>query len=199
MAIAFAIGPATFALQVWTETFAAFADPADLSGGHTCHQGIGLHVLGHHSSSSDKGTLAYRMAADDSAIGTQRGTFANPGFGIHAMHGKMRTRRGHIGEHTAWTAEHIVLNLNAFIDGDVVLHPYTITNLHIIAHIHILAERAVLSNDSTLLDMAEMPNLRAFADAHIFIDITAFVYEIFAHLFFLIPSRRPAHQQYGSP
>ena len=165
------------------EAFATFADPADLSGGHASHQGIGLHVFGHHGAGSDEGALAHRMATDDSAVGTQRGTFADAGLGIHAMHGEMCAWRGHIGEHTARSAEHIVLDLNAFVDGDVVLHTDVVTDVDVVAHIHVLSEGTVLADDGTFLDVAEVPDFSTLADAHIIIDVTAFVYVIVVHNF----------------
>ena len=194
------------------EAFAAFAHPADLSGGHACHQGIGFYVLGHHGTCCDKGTLAHRVAAHHGAVGAQRSAFAYAGLGIHAMHGEMSTRGGHVGEHTARPAEHIILNLNTFVDGDIVLHTDIIADVDIVAHIHILSEGAVLADDGTFLDVAEMPDLGSFADAHIVVDIAAFVYVVVVHLFFILvvgpstgsgtsvtPTPRPTHQQYESP
>ena len=210
--------PTAIALKGGIEAFATFAHPADLSGRHAGHQCVWFHVFGHNGASGDEGALAYRMATDHSAVGTQRGTFAYLGLGIDAMYGKMGARCSHIGEYAARAAEHIVLNLNAFVDGDVVLHTNIVANLYVIAYVDILSERAVFTNYRTFLDMAEMPDFGSFADANIVIDVTAFVYVLVVHIIFksqsahrtfdelklkgsaiFIPNLRPTHQRYGSP
>jgi hypothetical protein len=56
-----------------------------------------------------------------------------------------------------------------------------VTNLHIITHIDILAERTAFASLGSRLDMAEMPYFRPFAYAHVVVNVTAFVYVIFAH------------------
>ena len=93
----------------------------------------------------------------------------------------MRTWGGHIGKHATRSTEHIVLNLNAFVDGDVVLYTHMVANLHIVAHIYVLSERAAFTYHCTRLDMAEMPNLCPFANAHVVVNVTAFVYLIVIH------------------
>ena len=180
--IVFLVFPAAFTLQGCIEALATFAHPTDLSGRHAGHQGVRLHILGHHSTGSNEGTLAHGMAADHGAISPQGGTFADLGLGIDTMYREMGTRRRHVGEYAARAAEHIVLNLNAFVDRDVVLHADAIADLNIVAHVHILSERAVFTNHGTFLDMAEMPDLGSLADAHILIDITAFMYVEVTHL-----------------
>ena len=181
MAIFFFVRSAAVAVERGAEAFAAFADPANLAGGYASHQGVGFHVFGHHGAGGDEGALAHGMAADHGAVGAQRGAFADLGLGVDAMHGEVGTRRGHVGEHAAWAAEHIVLDLDAFVDGDVVLHADIVTDMHIVAHVDVLSEGAVLADDGTFLDVAEMPYLGAFANAYVFIDVTAFVYVKIIH------------------
>ena len=101
------------------------------------------------------------------------------------MHGKMRPWCGHIGEDATRTAEHVVLNFNAFVNRDIVLHAHAIAYLHIVSHIHVLAQRATFAYHGTRLDMTKMPDLGACANAHIVIDITTLVYIIWFIQFFL--------------
>ena len=58
-----------------------------------------------------------------------------------------------------------------------------IANLHVVAHIDILSQRATLANHGTLLNMAKMPYLGAFAYRDVIVDITTFVYVIIFHTF----------------
>ena len=164
------------------ESTATFAHPTDLSGGHASHQGIGFHVFGHHGTCGNKGALAYRVTTDHRAVGAQGGTFADTGLGVDAMHWEMGARRSHIGEHTTRPTEHIVLDLNAFVDGDVVLHADVVADVDVVAHVHVLSERTVLADDGTFLDMAEVPDLGSLSDAHVIIDVTAFVYVVVIHI-----------------
>ena len=104
---------------------------------------------------------------------------------------------GHVGEHATRAAKHIILNFNAFVNRNVVLNANVIADYHVVAHVHILPKRAVFANHGTRLDVAEMPNLGAFADAHVVIDVTAFVYIIvFFHLFSIRKDLFPSRGEY---
>ena len=170
------------------KALAAFAHPTDLSGRHTCHQSVGFDVLGHHSTRGNEGAFTHRMSANHRAVGSQRGTLADAGLGIHTMHGKMGARCGHISEHATRSTKHIILNINAFVNRNIILHADIVANMDIITHIHILSERAIFADDSTFLDMAKMPDLGPFANAHIVVDVAAFVYVLVVLLFFLFLS-----------
>ena len=129
----------TVALQGGIEAFAAFAHPADLTGGDPCHQRMGFHVLGDNGTGSDEGTLAHCMAAHHRAVSSQRRPFANSRLGIHAMHWEMRPWCGHIGKDTTRSAKDIVLNLHSLIDGDIVLYADAITDMDVVAYVDILS------------------------------------------------------------
>jgi len=98
------------------ESLATFAYPSYLTSGNTSHEGIVFHILGDNSPSSNQCAAAYGMTAYHRAVRSERCTFLYQCLGINSVDGKVGTRCGYIGEHTRWTAKHIVLNLHALID-----------------------------------------------------------------------------------
>ena len=181
-------------MQCGAEAFAAFAHPADLAGGHAGHQGVGFHVFGHHGAGGDEGASAHGMATDHGGVGPQGGAFADLRLGVDTVHGEVGAWRGHVGEHAARATEHVVLNLDAFVDGDVVLYADAVADLDVAAHVHVLSEGAILAYDGTLLDVAEMPDLGSFTDGHVVVDVAAFVYVEITHLSYIlfVPALRRA-------
>ena len=91
---------------------------------------------------------------------------ANP-----AMDRIFRSRNGDVGKHAARTAEDVVFQLDAFIDGDVVLHLHSIADLDVIADVDVLSERAVLSDPGSRLYMTEMPYFCTLAYRYIVVDV----------------------------
>ena len=69
----------------------------------------------------------------------------------------------------------MVLQLNAFVDRDIVLDTDTISNPDIRADIDILSEGTVVAQRSAFLDMAEMPYLGSIPDGYTVVDVTALV------------------------
>ena len=93
----------------------------------------------------------------------------------------MGSRGGDIGENTTGATEDIVLYLNTFVNGNIVLDADTIAYADIVAYVHILAKGAIAPNMSTFLNMAEVPYLGSFTYDDIFVNVTAFVYKVFIH------------------
>ena len=75
----------------------------------------------------------------------------------------------------------MVLQLNAFVDGDIILDPDPISNPDIRADIDILSEGAVVAQRSAFLDMAEMPYLGSIPDGYTLINVTALMNEETVH------------------
>ena len=169
------------ALKRSVEAFATLAHPSYLSRWNAGHQRIRFHVFGHHSTSGDQGTLAYGMTAHHRAVGPQRSALTDSRLGIHPMNREMGSWRGHVGENTTRPTKDVVFNLNALIDGDVVLDPNTVAYAHVVAYVDILSQGTTLANDGTRLDMAEVPYLGPFANSDAFIDITTIVYKKIIH------------------
>lgn len=163
------------------ETLATFADPAKLTGRDSNHEGVILDILSDDRTAADKGRAANGVTADDGAVGTERGTFLDECLGIDAVNREVGTGCRDIGEDAGGAAENIILYLYTFINGYVVLDADAIADTDIVTDVHILAQRAVFAEPGTLLDMTEVPYLRAFANLYIVIDVTAFVNVIFIH------------------
>ena len=121
------------------------------------------------------------MAAHHGAIGSQGSSFTHARTRVNTVHGKVRSRRIHVGEHARRAAENVVLQLDALIDGDVVLDPDTIPYPDVVPNVDILPQGTVPADDGSLLNMTEMPNLRSFADDYAIVDIRAFMNEKVRH------------------
>ena len=93
----------------------------------------------------------------------------------------MGTRSCNIRKYTRRAAEYVILQLYAFVDGNVVLDTDAVSDPDVVRDIDILSQRTVAPDDGSLLNMAEMPNLRSRADGHAIVDITAFVNEVVLH------------------
>ena len=178
------VSTTTVAFESVVETLATFADPAELTGRNSYHKGVVLDILGNDGARTDEGRAAYGVTTDNGTVGTEGGTFLDECLGIDAVNREMGTGCRDIGENAGGAAEHIVLNLHTFIDGNIVLNTDAIADADIVANVDILTQGAVLAQTSTLLDMAEVPDLRAFADFYVFVNITTRMYEIFFHIIY---------------
>ena len=139
-AAALLIGAAAFAHQRVIQPFSALANPTDPAGRHSGHQRKIGNILRHHRTGGNQCAATDRMAAYNSAVGTQRSPFTYQSTGIDPMHRKMRPRRDHIGEHTARPAEDVILQFNPLIQGNIVLDSHSIAHTHIVPDIHILPQ-----------------------------------------------------------
>ena len=164
------------------QAMTALAHPPYLPGRDAGHQSVIFHILGHYGSGGDQGAPSYRMTAHYRAIRAERCAFAHARTRVNSVHREVRPRSIYIREYAGRTAEDIVFDLHALVDRNIVLNPDTIANASVITYIHILAQGTVRSNDSSLLDMAEMPNFRSGANLYAVIHIAAFVNEKVLHL-----------------
>lgn len=115
------------------------------------------------------------VAADDGAIGSQRGPFLDQRALILTLSGTIQPRHQHIGKHTTWSEKHVVFYLNTLVNRNIVLYSYSIPYLDIGTDVDVLSQRAVLSKHSTFLDVAEMPHLGALAQSDALIDVRTLV------------------------
>ena len=174
--------PSARAFEAVIQTTTALAHPPYLPGRHAGHQGVIFHVLGHDGTGGDKRALPYRMTAHDRAIRAERCAFAHARTRVNPVHREVRPRGDDVREHAGRTAENVVLQLDAIIDGHVVLDPDAVSDADLARHVHVLSQRAVRTDHSPALDMAEMPNLGAGADGGAGIHVAALVHEIILHL-----------------
>ena len=167
--------------QAVIQPLAALADPTDLPGRNTGHQGIIFYVFSHNGTGGYQGAAPYRMTAHYRAIRAEGGTLAHARTRVNTVHWEVRPRSIYIRENAGRATEDIVFELNALVDGNIVLDPDTIPDADIVANIHILAQGTILSDDSPTLDMAEMPNFRPGANLDAVIHVTALVNEKVLH------------------
>jgi hypothetical protein len=111
----------------------------------------------------------------------------------------MRPRSNYIREYAGRTAEDIVLDLDALVNGNIVLNPDTVPYVNVVTHIHILSQGTVRSYDSPSLDMAEMPNFCTGADLDAVIHVTALVNEKVLHSPDSFPSDLSNHSRGQTP
>src|SRR5215472_2990014 len=69
-----------------------------------------------------------------------------------------------IGKHHGWTAEYVVFQFHARIQGDVILNLYVIADAHSGGNVDVLTKIASAPNLAIRHDVRKMPDLRAFAD-----------------------------------
>src|SRR6185312_5143585 len=79
-------------------------------------------------------------------------------------------RRQYVGKHHTWTAENVILQSNALIDGDIVLNFAAVADRHIWTDHHVLANGATFADAAVTENVAEMPNLRLGPDSYGSID-----------------------------
>jgi hypothetical protein len=87
--------------------------------------------------------------------------------------GRFRVRgtgHAHVGEHHARPAEHEVLELDARVDRDVVLHLDAASEAHAGGDEYVLSEAAAGADLGAGADMTEVPDARARADARAHVD-----------------------------
>ena len=175
------VAAAAGAGQALPQPLAAFAHPADLPGGHAYHQGVILHVAGHHGPGGDERRTADRVAADYGTVGSQGSPLAHARACVYTVYREMGPRSNYIREYTRGPTKNIVLEFNALVNGDVVLDAATVPDPDVVADVHVLPQRTVPTDDSSLLDVAEMPNFGSSADGDPIVDIAARVYEKVLH------------------
>src|SRR5215469_13361714 len=76
----------------------------------------------------------------------------------------MAARTDYVGKHHGWTAEYVVFQFHARIQGDVILNLYVITDAPSGGNVDVLTEIAFAANLAIRHDVRKMPDLRAFAD-----------------------------------
>lgn len=146
--------------------------PSSLLSWNADDEGVIGNVLGHDGAGGDEGVAADRDPADNRRVCTDRGAAADQGFLIQGMPDHLRTRIGNIGQDAGRTEENVVLDGRTGVDGDVILDFYVIPDDHVIRNVAVLAEDAFRTDPGPALDVAEMPDLGAFANFNIIVNVT---------------------------
>jgi len=155
---------------VEVEADAEFGDPADLDGGVSHYQGVGVDGFGDYRTGTDEGKFADVVAAYDGGIGADGGPAFHGSFGIFAPTVDCTAWVDDIGEDAGGAEEDIVLAGNASINGDVVLHFHVVAEYYLGGDDDVLSEVAVFANDGAVHDVGEVPDFCAFTDGAAGID-----------------------------
>src|SRR5690606_30327583 len=105
----------------------------------------------------------------------------DPGGLVFVLARDVGARVDDVGEHARRAAENIVLELDAFVDGHVVLDLDVVADSSPRHHHYVLAQVAALANDRTGHHVREVPDPGAGADHRTVIDIAGFVSEPVGH------------------
>lgn len=144
--------------------FAVFAHPADLFGRYAHHQCIGFDVFVYHRASTDEGKLSDSGAADDGAVGAQRGAFLDQCVAVFVFALDQRSRVIDVGEDHAGAAEDAFFEGDVVVNRDVVLDFAVVADDDFVADEDVLAERHALANPGAAANVNPMPDAAAFAD-----------------------------------
>ncbi len=140
------------------------AHPADLFCRHACHQGVGFDVAVDDRTGSHKSVFAQCGAADDGAVGTQRGAALNQSVTVFVFAADSAAGVIDVGKDHAGAAKHVVFKRDVVIYRDVVLNLAVIANDHAVAYKYVLAKGTIAANRGTAADMHPVPDAAAVAD-----------------------------------
>ncbi len=150
--------------------FAVLAHPANLLGGHTHHQRIGLDVFVNHRSSAHKGKFTNGGTADNGAVGPERGPFFDQGVAVFAFALNQRARVVNVGEDHAGAAEHPIFQRDVVVHADIVLDLAVVANDHLVAHEHVLAQGHAFADLGATAHMYKVPHATALSDLGAFVN-----------------------------
>lgn len=142
------------------------AHPAAVAGRTANHKRVIGNRSGHDAAGSDKAVSAKGGAAYDGGIGADRSSAPDQCFFIEGPSVDFGSRVGDVGEHTAWTEKHIILDFATGVDGYVVLNFDIIADHDIVCDVHVLSEGAVFTYTGAGLYVTEVPDAGAFPDFH---------------------------------
>lgn len=97
------------------------------------------YVTRHHSASADERIRADCDAANDGCVGADGGSALNQGSAEFVLAAHVGARIDDIGENATRAAKHVVLEIHALIERDVVLDLAAVADPHVWASHDILA------------------------------------------------------------
>ena len=98
MTVVFLVATAAGAGEAAVEASSAFAHPADLTCRNSGDEGIVFDIFGDYGTGGDQCAAAHGVAADDGAVGSQRGPFFYQRLGVDTVHGEVGAGGDDIGE-----------------------------------------------------------------------------------------------------
>jgi hypothetical protein len=161
------------------ETQSALAGPPALPSGIANDDRVGRYILRYNRSSSNQRVLANDMAADDRRIGSNaRSALYQAGDKILFCIARKRTTRSeYIREDHRRATKNVVLQGYALIDGHVVLDLHVGADRNPWPNDDILPDAASCADPGSRQNVTEVPDLSAFPDFYVVVDVGGFVYE----------------------
>src|SRR5213076_1498368 len=117
-------------------------------------------------------------AADDRGVRTDRAAALHERAPVLVPARHVAPRIHHVGKHAGGPAEHVVFQLDALVDRDVVLDLDVVADFRAGHHDDVLAEVAALADDGAGHHVRKVPDLGAVADHRSVIDITGLMCEV---------------------
>jgi hypothetical protein len=154
------------------------AHPALEFAGNPGHQGVIRNNTLDDGARRDKCESADGGSAYDRGVGADGSAVTHQRAGVLVMSHDFRAWIGDIGEDAGGTAENIILELDAGIEGDVVLNFDIVADYDAARHVHVLAQNALPPDVCILHDMAEMPDLGPGPDGAGLVDVGARMYVV---------------------
>lgn len=139
------------------------AHPPCLPGRVAGHQRVIGHGPGHHTAGGNEAVPSKFNTTDNRRVCAHGGSAAQQRLLVDLLSVDLRARIAHVGQHAARTQEHIVLDSTSGVDRHVVLDLDVVSDRHIITHVYILPECAAAADARAGLDVAKVPDARAFA------------------------------------
>ena len=165
--------------QISVQFFTAGADITAYTGRITVNEGVVGHVACDHRACADKGITSDGDAAYNSGVGPDAcpALYQRRAGLIHTAYGGAWVP--YVGEYHGRAAENLIFQRYMAIYADIVLNLAAVADAYMGVHIDILPYIASGFDDGRTHNMAEMPDMRAFADACAFVDDAAGVDEAF--------------------
>ena len=110
------------------------------------------------------------IATQNRAVGSQCRAFLDQGSFQLTHPRDLASRIDDIGEYHRRTTEHVILQRYAFIDGNIILYLYTLSDADIGTDDDILSNSAIFPYPGTLHNVRNMPDACSLADFHVVID-----------------------------
>lgn len=116
-----AFGTGSEPVPIESQRMSELTDPARLPGGVTHHQGIILHLFGHHRAGAYESIFTDVVTTHDRCVGAYGGPFAHVSADILSFTDNRAPRVPDIGKNTGRPQEYIVLDGDTCVYGDIVL------------------------------------------------------------------------------
>ncbi len=126
--------------------------------------------------------FAYRDAADNRAVGAERGASLNKSVAVFRFALDRRAGVVHIGEDHTGATKHIIFESDIVVDRDIILDLDLVADVHPVPNKDTLAEIALFANARSCADVRPVPNATSLADLRALVNDGGFVFLVAGHV-----------------